>query len=308
MRWIRRAVRSGNPGVSDGVGLMKRFLKAAGDVLLPRVCLVCGGRLNLAEEHLCLGCLMDMPLTRFWGRRHNPMADKFNEKIQRWVEAEERGEEGCGAEAGVAAGADGRREKYAYAAALFIYHSAANYRHIPYQIKYQGNTAVGEYFGRMLGQKLAGKGRRGSEAGTEAADNGGIWEDVDMIIPVPLHWMRRWKRGYNQAEVIAGAVAQAMDVPMRNDILERRRRTKTQIRLSIEEKTKNVNGAFAVREAVRQEMAEPMDSSWKNIHHIILVDDVFTTGSTLAACFAALRDVFPPSVRISAVTLGYLER
>ncbi len=289
-----------------------KFFRAAGDVLLPRACAVCGRRLNLDEMHLCLGCLIDMPLTRFWARDRNPMADKFNEKIQRRTEAEERsGEVENGAETGDEAEACGSRERYAYAAALFIYHSDACYRHIPYQIKYQGNTKVGAYFGKMLGGKLA-KSR--------------IWADVDMVIPVPLHWMRRWKRGYNQAEVIAQAVAEAMDVPMRNDILVRRRRTKTQIKLGIEEKAKNVNGAFAVKEAVQQKMvshnrgnieamneagadtAAEKGSSWNNVRHIVVVDDVFTTGSTMTACFAALREVFPPSVRISAVTLGYLER
>ncbi len=268
---------------------IERLLKAAGDVVLPRGCVVCGRRLNLEEKHICLGCLMDMPLTRFWGREHNPMADKFNEKIQGWIEGRDEN------------GLNMNHEQYAYATALFLYHSEAGYRHIPYQIKYEGNTSIGEYFGRMLGKKLA---------------ETGIWEDVDMVIPVPLHWMRQWKRGYNQAEVIAGAMAEAMGIPMRNDVLARRRKTKTQIKLGIEEKAKNVNGAFAVREEVRQamNMEQPdnetmnVTAEWKNVKHIVIVDDVFTTGSTLAACFRALREVFPPSVRISAVTLGYLER
>ncbi len=215
---------------------------------------------------------MDMPLTRFWERGHNPMADKFNEKIQKWIE------DGNG------------HERYAFASALFIYHSDAKYRHIPYQIKYNGNTETGEYFGRMLGDKLAG-----SE----------LFADADMVIPVPLHWTRRWKRGYNQAEVIARAVAESMGIPMRNDILERRRRTKTQVKLGIEEKAKNVAGAFGVK----ADFADGNDAAGRvNLRHVILVDDVFTTGSTLASCFCALRAVFPPSVRMSAAALGYLER
>ncbi len=274
-----------------------KYLMTAGDLVLPRVCLVCGDRLNLEESHICLGCLADMPLTRYWERGHNPMADRFNERIQKRIEEEAAREGGAG------------HERYAFAAALFFYHSEAGYRHIPYQVKYMGNVAAGRYFGRMLGRRLAGVGREDTE---------GPWADVDMVIPVPLHWTRRWKRGYNQAEVVAGAVAEAMGVCMRNDVLIRRRRTKTQVKLNVEDKARNVSGAFAVSEEARAEIAglgprrrggiENESCDLKSVRHILLVDDVFTTGSTLAACHEALREIFPPSVRISAVTLGYLER
>ena len=211
---------------------------------------------------------MDMPLTRFWERSHNPMADKFNEVIQDSIEA------------------GGPHESYAYAAALFLYHSEAGYRHIPYQIKYHGNLKAGEHFGTMLGKKLA---------------ISPLWLDINMIIPVPLHWTRQWKRGYNQAEVIARAAAEALGVPVRTDILMRKRRTKTQIKLDIKGKAQNVAGAFAVSEDARA-----IFRNGGTVRHIVLLDDVFTTGSTLGACFRALRSVFPPTVRISVVTLGYV--
>ena len=196
------------------------------------------------------------------------MADKFNEIIQR------------GLEVGAA------YEPYAYATALFLYHSEAGYRHIPYQIKYMGNTDAGTFFGSMLGKKLI---------------TSTLWNDVDMIIPVPLHWTRQWKRGYNQAEVIASALAREMDVPMRTDILMRSRRTRTQTKLDIEGKARNVAGAFAVSEDAAAKLR-----NGSGPRHIVLVDDVFTTGSTLGACFTALRAVFPQSVRISVATLGFV--
>ena len=254
----------------DMKGTLKTGLAGMMDMFLPRVCIVCGCRLLRHERHLCLGCHMDMPLTRFWERSHNPMADKFNEVIQDGIEA------------------GGPHEPYAYAAALFLYHSEAGYRHIPYQIKYHGNLKAGEHFGAMLGKNLA---------------ISPLWSDIDMIIPVPLHWTRQWKRGYNQAEVIARAAAKALGVPVRTDILMRKRRTKTQIKLDINEQAKNVAGAFAVNEDARA-----IFRNGGTVRHIVLLDDVFTTGSTLGACFRALRSVFPATVRISVVTLGYVER
>lgn len=251
-------------------GSVLRGLRAAGEILLPRQCITCGRRLLLEEKHLCLECLADLPQTYFWTMSHNPMADRFNENIQKDIETNED---------------DGLHERYAYAAALFFYHSEAQYRLIPYQIKYHGNIRAGRYFGRMLGNRLAS-----SE----------LFEDVDMVVPVPLHWTRKWKRGYNQAEVIAEAVAEALGAPMRTDLLRRRKRTTTQTRMEVEDKRKNVAEAFVSTPSLAGIAAQD------SVRHLLLIDDVFTTGATLHACFAALRTVLPASVRISVATLGFV--
>ena len=75
--------------------IMKRGMHAVADLILPRVCDVCGDRLLLGERHICLHCLADMPLTRFWDMKHNPMADRFNAAIQTsLVEERESGHDG----------------------------------------------------------------------------------------------------------------------------------------------------------------------------------------------------------------------
>lgn len=262
-----------------------RGMKAVADLILPRVCVVCGERLLLREHHICLHCLADMPLTRYWERKHNPMADKFNAVIQvgleqTWGKAE-------------------AREHYAYAAALFFFSHNAPYRHIPYSIKYEGRTDIGRYFGQMLGRRL------GSSE---------FFKDVDCVMPVPLHWIRRWRRGYNQAEVIAREVAEALGAPLDCKTLVRRRRTRTQTKLDVKGKAANVSGAFKARSpqtsgisrGTSKVIKDDTPSDKLKVRHILLIDDVFTTGATLHACLVALRTVFPPSVRISVATLAFV--
>ena len=259
------------------------WMRAAADMILPRVCVVCGRRLLLQEKHICLGCAVDMPFTRFETMSHNPMADRFNEVIQRHLVADD-----------VSNGDPQSHERYAYASALFLYKEDSGYKRIPYQIKYHGNLAVGKHFGRLLGRLIAGS---------------PLFEDVDMVIPVPLHRLRRWKRGYNQAEVIAEEIAAAFGVPLRKDILVRKRRTQTQTQLSIAEKAANVAGAFGVAESAGdafRTVCHDDSNRYGMPCHILLVDDVFTTGSTLGECFMALRTVFPPEVRISVATLAFV--
>lgn len=254
-------------------GTIAKHLSACLDMLLPRTCIVCGKKLLVDEKHICLQCTIDLPLTHFWDRTHNPMADRFNEKLQEWLDAD-------------------TYERYAYASALFFYNEGAEYKNITRELKYNGNIPAGRYFAGMLGNRLASCGH---------------FRDVGMVIPVPLHWKREWSRGYNQAEVIATEIAERLGAVMRNDILERVRNTKTQTRLDIEEKAANVKEAFAVRD--RQILLDAIGSSCvggNQTGHILLVDDVFTTGATLNACFIALRQVLAPEVRISIATLGFV--
>ena len=237
-----------------------RLLVSVLDVFLPRVCLVCGRRLFRNESHLCLHCIADMPLTHFWERSHNPMADKFNDVMN------------------ARDGGDG--ETYVYACALFFFKPDSPYRDILYDIKYEGNIAAGRHMGHLLGEKMA------------SAD---MFGDVDAVVPVPLHWRRKRKRGYNQAEVIASGIADTMGRPMRTDLLKRVKHTKTQTRLDVTGKKENVRDAF-----------EASADGGKGLRHILIVDDVMTTGSTIYECFRSLRTMFPPPVRISVATLGFV--
>ncbi len=256
---------------------LKTFFKAIADFTFPRVCLVCGRILLPFEQDLCCVCRADLPLTRFSHMSHNPMADRFNERLQEGILEREGTMQG--------APAVPEREPYAFATALFHYSPESGYNAITRHLKYQRGLAAGRRFASLLGKELAVS---------------GLFDDVDMVIPVPLHPLRLWKRGYNQAEVIAREVAACLPAArLERRILKRTRRTASQTRLTVEEKAANVRGAFAVACRYKERGALPC-------RHILLVDDVFTTGSTMAACHAALREVFPPQVRISAATLGFV--
>ncbi|MBQ9660791.1 MAG: ComF family protein [Bacteroidales bacterium] len=235
---------------------LKTSLSALLDLVLPRVCVVCGRPLLPRERHLCTECLADLPLTRYATLSHNPMADRFNARVQ--VD---------------------EYEPYAYAAALYHYRADAGYKRISQALKYHRNFGAGRWAARMLGEQLA---------------SSPLYAGVDLVVPVPLHWSRQWSRGYNQAEVIAREVSAALGSPLAPHLLRRVRRTRSQTRLSGQAKTANVAGAFRLRKTAGLPAAL----------HILLIDDVFTTGSTLAACHRALRAAYGAQVRISVATLG----
>lgn len=246
---------------------IKDFGVALLDMAMPRLCVVCASTLLLRERCICTSCLMDLPLTHFWKQSRNPMADRFNEQIQKALSS---------------TSSPIPYEPYAYAVSLFFYNSESPYKCIPRHLKYEGGIASGRFFAAMLADRM-----KGSE----------FFSDIDLILPVPLHWRRRRKRGYNQAEVIASELASVLAVPMNSKLLLRTRYTQSQINVSVETKGENVRGAFALSKSV---------SKVKMPRHVLIVDDTFTTGSTLNACRDALRTVWPPSVRISVATLAFV--
>ena len=328
------------------------------DLAMPRRCIACGRPLGLRERFLCLPCMADFPFTHHWELSHNPMADKFNARLQEDLDAlagslpsispsasspassisstfssslsssalssspassVDSSPASSSSLAGSSPAIDGfspPHEPYAFAAALFFYNSASDYRRIPWHLKYEGGLAAGRYFARMLGERLAASPQ---------------FADVDVVIPVPLHWTRQSRRGYNQAEVIARELADVLGAELRTDILRRSRRTRTQVRLPMAAKAANVRGAFSLRSSafrpsvlrhstLRSSSLRPSalsssapqeticipDTHNMRVRHILLVDDTFTTGSTLNACRAVLRQAFPLPVRISVATLAYV--
>ncbi len=262
-------------------GKLKYAVRALGDLLLPRLCVVCGTRLTTDERFMCSDCADDLPLTYYWDLPFNPAADRLNENIQRKIESALPVPSAEVADGDIGTEED-LYEPYARFAALFFYNSDNGYRHICHRLKYNGDIALGRHFSRMLGERLSAS---------------PLFGDVDLVVPVPLHWTRRWKRGYNQAAVIAGEVATRLGARHCPHLLVRKRRTETQTVLSVDQKKLNVAGAFTISKKAKQ---------WRP-RHILIVDDVMTTGATIAECHSALREVFPTSVRISAASLACVE-
>ena len=149
-------------------------------------------------------------------------------------------------------------------------------QHLLHGLKYGNKKEIGLYLGRLFGRQL-------SEA---------TWvNDIDIIVPVPLHHKKEASRGYNQSLLIANGMASMFNKPVGSDILLRLRETESQTKKSRTERVSNMEGAFKVN--------GKYDIKHK---HILLCDDVLTTGATLEAC--ALSLLAEESIKISVATIG----
>jgi ComF family protein len=153
-------------------------------------------------------------------------------------------------------------------------------------------TSVGAYDGalREIIHALKYQGRRSIAAKLAAFMRVGaarVLRDADCVVPVPLHWRREHARGFNQARELA----RHLELPL-VEALSRRRRTRPQVELSAEARRANVQGAFEARRPRLLRTTHTVTGLT-----IVLVDDVATTGATLAACAAVLKDAGALNVR-----------
>lgn len=163
----------------------------------------------------------------------------------------------------------GRRLGVTRARSLYVYNAVG--RALLAEFKYQGHLGVGEALAGQLANWIGG--------GWQAAFDE-LACTCDLVIPVPLHRSRLRTRRFNQSELIARAVAKALGLPCIPDVLTRIRETPTQVGLTEHQRRENVRGAFDVSHARRR----LVDGK-----RVLLVDDLMTTGATLAACAGALR-------------------
>lgn len=148
---------------------------------------------------------------------------------------------------------------------------------IMHQLKYGGKFFIGELLGKMAAKQV---------------ESVNFLNGVDIIVPVPLHKIKKSIRGYNQCEAFAKGLSEYSRIPYSIDILLKIKNTSSQTSKSRIERIENVEHSFMV-------------SSCSNLNgkHILLVDDVVTTGATLESCALALRKQYP-DVKISMYTIA----
>ncbi len=161
-------------------------------------------------------------------------------------------------------------------ASLYYFEKGGRVQNLLHQFKYKKFTEVGMELGLLYGKKL------------KKAEP---YQSCDYIIPVPLHKSKLKKRGFNQSAIFAEGLSQAMSIPTLFDNLVRKIATQTQTKKHAYERYQNTSAIF--------ELKNPKQLEGK---HILLVDDVITTGSTLEACIAALQRA--QNVKVSVATIA----
>ena len=157
----------------------------------------------------------------------------------------------------------------------FLYNKGNAVQQMIHNFKYKRRIDTGIFLGEQLGQAFLRSGNAG---------------EIDLIIPVPLHPKKKKKRGFNQSEILAKGISKVLDIEVNNSHLLRKSHSSTQTRKSKYQRWENVENIFCLK--------DPEAISNK---HILLVDDVITTGATIEACARELLQADSVKIRVGAV-------
>lgn len=226
------------------------------DLFLPRECHICGQRLLGDEEFICRQCVDKLPSTgyeKYWTNTHGINTD-LNPMEQRFA----------------------GQLPLNHACAPFFYMRDSSLASLIHDFKYRGFSRLATHLGYIGAQRLK---------------DSDLFQGVDVLIPVPLHWTKRLRRGYNQTELIAEGVSRATSIPISRD-LQAIKSHRTQTALSSQQRIDNTKGIFRLKNAP--------DYADKTI---MLVDDICTTGATLLSAGEAVA-ASSSNIRLSIFTLG----
>lgn len=163
------------------------------------------------------------------------------------------------------------------ASSCYSFGKGGNVQHLVHQLKYRGRKEIGTDIGKFYGHDLR---------------KSALFNTVETIIPVPLHPKKQKKRGYNQSEYFAAGLAESMHAATDFKTLYRAEASETQTKKSRFSRWKNVETVFSLKDFKALEG-----------RHILLVDDVITTGATLEACAQTLLKI--PGLKVSIATIAF---
>ncbi len=165
------------------------------------------------------------------------------------------------------------------AMAQFYFTKGGIIQNLLHELKYKGKTDLGIHLGELMGHELFQIDR---------------YNQIDLVFPVPLHEDKKRKRGFNQSELLARGICNVTNMKLESEVLSRNQFTETQTNKTRVERWENVRDAFSVRET----------NELKG-KHVLLIDDVVTTGATLEACVRKLMEI--EGVKISIGALAYTD-
>ncbi len=162
---------------------------------------------------------------------------------------------------------------------MYFFDKGERIQRMIHNLKYRNQPEIGIFLGRKYGNKLKSL---------------PVMKECDCIIPVPLHEKKKFERGYNQSEVFARGLAEEMRVPVGAHVLKRIEKGETQTKKARYQRWENVNELFVVN-----------NPKLVKDKHVLLVDDVLTTGATLEACAVQLLNIPVKSIKIATIAFAH---
>ena len=163
------------------------------------------------------------------------------------------------------------------AASYIYYRKGSPYNSLIHNLKYKNNPDAGLFLAELAAHELLGS---------------GFFDGIELIVPLPLSRKKRRKRGYNQCDYIAEGISQATGIPVLADAVKRIKSNETQTHKNRNERWENVEGIFSLHSPEKLEG-----------RHVLLIDDILTTGATLSSCASSIKSGC--NCRISIFTLAY---
>lgn len=171
------------------------------------------------------------------------------------------------------------RVDFISATALLYFHKKGTVQELIHQLKYKNNESIGLYLGTWLGSELK---------------NIVAYQSIDVVVPVPLHKQRLRQRGYNQVEQFGKIIAHFLNARYDDTILARIQNSKSQTFKNKFNRSQTITSVFKVSDL---ESLEGL--------HVLLVDDVITTGATIESCTQQLKKI--PNIKLSLAVMAYTE-